>query len=242
MKINLPGSDKAKRILLIILLIIVIGILVYEGIMNRKLKDKEEINNSSNIMITHSDNSDDTEENNENKKEPEALEGTYTISEEENNIYNEAYSLFFSNEYENAVNKANELVNNYPDNYMGYNIRGIAKAYNGDYEGGMNDIDKALSIKEDYGYAIFNKALTYELYGNMEEALKWYNKNLEIEDYVWSYYGISSIYGRRGDVNNTMKYLNKAIEIDPAVKEVAQKEHDFEPVRSSEEFQKAVYN
>ena len=170
------------------------------------------------------------------------MDGIYTISEEENNIYNEAYRLFFSNEYENAINKANELVNNYPNNYMGYNIRGIAKAYNGDYEEGMNDIDKALSIKDDYGYAIFNKALTYELYGNMDEALKWYNKDLEIEDYVWSYYGIASIYGRRGDINNTMKYLNKAIEIDPAAKEVAQNEHDFEPVRSSEEFQKVVYN
>lgn len=242
MKIKLPGSDKVKRILLIILLIVAIGILIYEGIMNRKLKNKEEIKNSSNIMITHSNDFDYTEENDENKKENLDLEGTYAISEYENNIYNEAYRLFFSNEYEKAINKANELVNNYPDNYMGYNIRGIAKAYNGDYEGGMKDIDKAISIKDDYGYAIFNKALTYELYGNMDEALKWYNKNLEIEEYVWSYYGISSIYGRRGDVNNTMKYLNKAIEIDPAVKEVAQKEHDFEPVRSSEEFQKAVYN
>ena len=28
---------------------------------------------------------------------------------------------------------------------MGYNIRGIAKAYNGDYDGGMNDINKSLS-------------------------------------------------------------------------------------------------
>ena len=29
---------------------------------------------------------------------------------------------------------------------MGYNIRGIAKAYNGDYDGGMKDIDNSLSI------------------------------------------------------------------------------------------------
>lgn len=242
MRVKLPGSDKMKKVLLITLLIIAIGILIYEGIMNRKFKDREEINNSSNTMIINSNNSDYIEENNENRKEPNDMDGIYTISEEENNIYNEAYRLFFSNEYENAINKANELVNNYLNNYMGYNIRGIAKAYNGDYEEGMNDIDKALSIKDDYGYAIFNKALTYELYGNMDEALKWYNKDLEIEDYVWSYYGIASIYGRRGDINNTMKYLNKAIEIDPAAKEVAQNERDFEPVRSSEEFQKVVYN
>ena len=73
-------------------------------------------------------------------------------------------------------------------------------------------------------------------------ALKWYNKALEVEEYVWSYYGISSIYGRRGDIDNTMKYLNKAIQMDSGVKEVAKTEHDFDPVKNSEEFKKAVYN
>ena len=156
-------------------------------------------------------------------------------------MYNEAYRLFFSYEYENAIKEADVLISEFPNNAMGYNIRGIAKAYNGDYDGGMKDIDKSLSIDGNYGYARFNKALTYELYGNMDEALKWYNKALEVEDYVWSYYGISSIYGRRGDVENTMTYLNKAIKIDSGVKEVAKTEHDFDPVKNSEEFQKVIY-
>jgi tetratricopeptide (TPR) repeat protein len=125
---------------------------------------------------------------------------------------------------------------------MGYNIRGIAKAYNGDYDGGLKDINKSLEIDPNYGYARFNKALTYELYENMDEALKWYNNALEIEEYVWSYYGIASIYGRIGDINNTMKYLNKAIQMDEGVKVVAQTEHDFNPVKDFDEFKKAVYN
>ena len=66
MRVKLPGSDKMKKVLLITLLIIAIGILIYEGIMNRKFKDREEINNSSNTMIINSNNSDYIEENNEN--------------------------------------------------------------------------------------------------------------------------------------------------------------------------------
>ena len=75
-----------------------------------------------------------------------------------------------------------------------------------------------------------------------KNALKWYNKALEVEEYVWTYYGISSIYGRRGDIDNTMKYLNKAIEMDASVKEVAKEEEDFDPVKDFEAFKKAVYN
>ena len=79
---------------------------------------------------------------------------------------------FFLHEYANAISKANDLISEFPSNAMGYNIRGIAKAYNGDYDGGMKDIDKSLKIDENYGYARFNKALTYELYENMDECIK----------------------------------------------------------------------
>ena len=87
----------------------------------------------------------------------------YTISKDEYNLYDRANNLFFSHEYLKAIKQADILINKYPHSYMGYNIRGIAKAYNNNFNEGMQDIDKSLSIKSDYGYAIFNKALTYEL-------------------------------------------------------------------------------
>jgi tetratricopeptide (TPR) repeat protein len=198
------------------------------GINNTISKDVEKINE------------DNSQANDSNSNAKFNTEEKY--STKENELYNEAYTLFFSHEYTNAINKANEIINQFPNNNMGYNIRGIAKAYSGEYDNGMKDIDKSLSIDSNYGYARFNKALTYELYGKMDEALEWYNKAIEVEDYVWSYYGIASIYGRRGDVANTMTYLNKAIKLDAGVKDVAKTEHDFDPVKNSKEFQSAVYN
>ena len=254
-RIKLPGKEKNKKILLIILVIVAIGILSYEAWTNIKSRNTQnedkvqaetvksvgtEESNITNTINTDAKDVEDDKLRANNNEMIEVKEKNY--SSRENDLYNEAYTLFFSNEYSKAISKADVLIKQFPSNAKGYNIRGIAKAYNGDYDGGMKDIDNSLSIDENYGYARFNKALTYELYKNMDEALKWYNKDLEVEDYAWSYYGISSIYGRRGDVANTMTYLNKAIKMDSGVKEVAKTEHDFDPVKNSEEFKKAIYN
>ncbi len=249
-RIKLPGKEKHKKILLAILVVLAIGVIAYDKLnrineksLENKKQEQEEIISPSNTGETKIN--DDVEKisydsdkinNNTAKDEKEKY------SDKENELYNEAYTSFFSHTYADAINKADLLINEFPNNSMGYNIRGIAKAYNGDYNGGMKDIDKSLSIDGNYGYARFNKALAYELYEDFDKALEWYNKDLEIEDYEWSYYGIASIYGRKGDVTNTMTYLNKAIQIDSGVKEVAKTEHDFDPVKNSEEFKRAVYN
>jgi tetratricopeptide (TPR) repeat protein len=257
-RIKLPGKEKSKKIILMVLVIVAIGILSYEAWINitsknvkNKNKSQKEIVKPMNAEESYINNTtdadvkeavDDDSKTNNNDEKIKISEKEKNSSARQNELYNDAYRLFFEHKYVNAISKADMLISEFPVNAMGYNIRGIAKAYNGDYDGGMKDIDTSLSIDKNYGYARFNKALTYELYENMDEALEWYNKALEVEDYVWSYYGVASIYGRRGDVANTMTYLNKAIQIDSGVKEVAKKEHDFDPVNNSKEFQKAVYN
>jgi len=250
-RIKLPGESKYKNILLIILVIITMALLFNEYNRNRQniqSKDgSQELQDAKKAMNNEDEGkkniiNEDKEINNKDASVTNSNKEKRTYSKEENDLYNEAYTLFFSHEYTNAISKANDLIIKFQNNAMGYNIEGIAKAYNGDYDGGLKDINKSLEIDPNYGYARFNKALTYELYENMDEALKWYNNALEIEEYVWSYYGISSIYGRRGDINNTMIYLNKAIQMDDSVKEVAKVEHDFDPVKNFEDFKKAVYN
>lgn len=251
-RIKLPGKDKNKRILLVILVVIALGIIFREEIRNRnntktENEQQEEIIKPNRIESTDSNTTtesinSDTTKINDNDKVTNNNEHSNNNSSREDELYGEAYTLFFSHQYTDAINKADNIIKEFPASAKGYNIRGIAKAYNSDYDGAMKDIDKALSFDNNYGYARFNKALTYELYGKMDEALTWYNKDLEVENYEWSYYGIASIYGRRGDVKNTVTYLKKAIEIDLGVKEVAKTEHDFDPVKDSEEFKTLVFD
>ncbi|KIL08583.1 hypothetical protein FDA33_07420 [Clostridium botulinum] len=234
-KIKLPGSQKLKLIILIILLAITLIILGVEGINNRKKSDFINKQSIENAELIHGDSENLDKAVNEDKNNK-------IENEEEYKLYNEAYNLFFSGEYDKSIEKSNEIISEFPSSAKGYNIRGIAKSYNESFESGMKDIDKALELEPKYGYAVFNKALTYELYGKLDEALLWYNKNLEIENYIWTYYGIASIYGRRGDVQNTVKYLSKAIELDEVVKKEAKDEADFNPVRESKEFQDLINN
>lgn len=242
-RISLPGKMKYKKIILLILVLISVGVLIYEFTNN--IKDKSnytKVNNDETEYFSGTSQYENIDKSKEYSAEDEGIEeiSNNNISDRERELYNSAYTTFFTGDYAGAVSKGDEIVTEFPESYLGYNIRGIAKAYNGNFDGGMSDIDKSLSIKPDYGYGRFNKALTYELYGQFDNALEWYNKALEIEDYVWTYYGIASIYGRRGDVSNTVEYLKKAIEIDSAVKQEARTESDFDPVRNSKDFKELI--
>lgn len=236
-RVSLPGSEKHKKVILLILVLISAGILIYE--FSNNLKNK---NNNENIKSSESEYIIGTADNEEESADEEQSDSADNISEREMELYNNAYVTFFEGNYSEAVSKGDEVIKEFPKSYLGYNIRGIAKAYSGDFNGAMSDIDTSLSIKPDYGYGRFNKALTYELYSKFDDALVWYNNALEVEDYVWTYYGIASIYGRRGDINNAVEYLKKAIEIDSAAKEEAKTETDFDPVRGSKEFKDIVDN
>lgn len=228
-RIELPGNLIAKKIILILLVILVVLILIINGMENRK--DESNLSNKSNSQIIKSQENSDIETNKEESS---------TIEE---SLYEEARNLFFNEgNYEKTIEKANEIINQFPESYKAYNIRGIAKAYNGDFNEGMKDIDKALELNSKFGYARFNKALNYELYGEYDKALTWYDKALEVEDYVWSYYGKASIYGRKGDLENTIKYLKIAISMDSAVKNEAKTESDFDNVRDFKEFQDLINN
>lgn len=230
MRIKLPGSIKFKLTLLIILILVAFSIFVYEGINNRKQLELQEKQQQALLQ----------EKQEEDRRVKQIEEDLKKKKEELDKIYNNAFDAFFNKKYTKAIELTTETIDEDPNYYMGYNLRGIAKAYNRNLEEGLKDIDKALQIAPDYGYARFNKALAFELFGRYEEALTWYNKALEVEDYKWSYYGIASIYGRKGDVENTVKYLKKAVDKDSAIKETAKEEADFNPVKNSTQFKEVV--
>jgi len=150
------------------------------------------------------------------------------------------YDEFFAKKYKQAIETERLVLKEDPNFYKAYAVEGIALAYSGNFKNGMKQIDQALKLKPDYGYARFNKALANELYGNYDEAIKWYKKDLEVEEFEWSYYGIASIYGRKGDIKNTIKYLKLAIAINPNVKNAAKNEEDFDNVQDSIEFKELI--
>jgi tetratricopeptide (TPR) repeat protein len=150
--------------------------------------------------------------------------------------YLEGYNLFFQKKYTEAIKIEKEVLSIDPQNFKAYNIIGIATCFLGDFDNGIMNINESIKLNSNYEYSKFNKALAFELFGQYNLAIEWYDKSLEIEKDPWSYYGKASIYGRRGDIKNTVLNLKLAIEIEPAAKECAKSEEDFDNVRKYQEF------
>lgn len=164
------------------------------------------------------------------------------IEKKHEDIYKQGFDAFFNGDRAKAIALENQIIEEDPNFYKAYNLKGIALCYSQNFKDGMENIDKALELNPNFGYARFNKALAYELYERFDEALIWYDKNLEVENYKWSHYGKASIYGRRGDVTNAIKYLKIAVTMDPTIKADAKNEKDFNNVKSSKEFKDLVNN
>jgi tetratricopeptide (TPR) repeat protein len=168
-------------------------------------------------------------------------------------LYQQGYQFYNDELYQKAINLEDQVIKDDPTYFEAYTIKGIALCYYGyfdggnmktrDFDEGMQNIDRALALKSDYTLALFNKALAYELYGNYDTALYWYDRTIAIDPKsVWSYYGKAAIYGRRGDVADTVRYLRQAIGLNPEVKKYARQEEDFDNVKNSPQFQDLVNN
>lgn len=171
-------------------------------------------------------------------------------------LYQQGYQYYNEEQYQNAINLEDQVIREDPDEqdptyFQACTVKGIALCYYGYFDAanlrntyfdeGMQEIDRALQIDPKYSSALFNKALAYELYGQYDTALYWYDQTIAVDPgSVWSYYGKAAIYGRRGDVSDTVKYLQQAIALNPSVRKDARGEQDFDNVRSSPEFQDLV--
>lgn len=231
-----------------IIVIIAVGIASYEGYLY--YKDHKSI--QDNIKAEAASKQKMDQDIAKKRQEEEAAkqkqqEEAANKEKELENLYQQGYTAYNNHDYQQAIQIEDKVIGEDPNFYKAYTIKGIAQCFssNHDYTGGMKNLDKALQIKSDYGYGMYNKALAFELYGYYDKAIEEYKKALQVEQFTWSYYGIASIYGRRGDVENSVKYLKLAISVSDSpelVKDAAKNEVDYNNVKNSKEFQGVVNN
>lgn len=90
------------------------------------------------------------------------------------------------------------------DSAADYNARALEKIKKGDIEGGIEDFSKALEI-ESAPLIYFNRGFGRSLLGNYEEAIKDYDKTVELG------YNLAQTYYERGQCYDQMNELDKAM-------------------------------
>ncbi|MBU3143678.1 tetratricopeptide repeat protein [Clostridium sp. CF012] len=223
----------------ILIFIVFAGIIVSTAIKNLNSKNNSVIQTNNKAEV----NTNKSEEIINRKLEDAKIKKQQELKQKQENLekrWKLGYDEFFEKKYKQAIETERQVIKEDPNFYKAYAVEGIALAYSGNFKSGMAQIDIALKLKPDYGYARFNKALANELYGHYDEAIKWYKKDLEVEKFEWSYYGIASIYGRKGDIESTIKYLKLAIDINPNIRNAAKNEEDFDNVQESKKFKELI--
>ena len=97
-----------------------------------------------------------------------------------------------------------------------YYNSGMKKFSDGDDEGAIEDLSKAIELKADYVYAYYNRALVNAESAKYEEALPDYNKVIELDPKnVQAYNNRGSVKFSLNDYKSAKKDFEKAIELDP---------------------------
>ncbi|HWQ88388.1 MAG TPA: tetratricopeptide repeat protein [Desulfitobacteriaceae bacterium] len=156
-------------------------------------------------------------------------------------LYQQGLELYYEHKLSEALTYFNKALALDKLCYQALNAKGATYAFLGRYDEGIALINQALALNPDFVYGHFNLGLANELAGRWDPAIAAYLEAIRLDSKdVWSYYGIASIYGRAGNAVKVIEYLEQAIALDPAVKEVAREEHDFDPVRRDPGFQKLI--
>ena len=104
--------------------------------------------------------------------------------------------------------------------YKYYLDEGIFNIQDGDFEKGIENINKSIELKNDFEISYFYRAVANQALKNYDEAMLDYTKALQINDKMTdAYYNRAEITLSRKDIENpniekAVSDLNKALELD----------------------------
>lgn len=222
-----------------IIIFVVISIIAIVAILLPAYKENEK-NKALKVKVEMARKKEIKKQNERKKEEDKKIQEDKNKKADIEEKYQQGYNAFQVGKYKEAIELENHVIIQDDNNYKAYAIKGIGLCYLGKFQEGMKSIEISLNIKPDYGYGMFCKARSYEIYGRYSEALDCYDKAISLEDFVWSYYGKASVYGRMGDAANACKYLKIAIDKKPEVLEEAKKDVDFAEIRDKSEFKQLI--
>ena len=125
-------------------------------------------------------------------------------------------NLYTQGRYQQALEQASQLLNEFPNSINLYNIIGAANQNSGKLDEAIEAYTKALSINPDYADAYNNMGNALQDQGKLEEAIEAYTKALSIKpDYAEAYNNVGNALKDLGRVDEATEAFNKALTIKP---------------------------
>ena len=138
-----------------------------------------------------------------------------TIYEKGEYLYGCAAAYYMLEKYEECLNYCGKLLD-YPSyEYEALVLKGECLGNLSRRREAIETFEKAVEIEE-RGEIYYNIGVCYYEENNLDDAIKYYEKSIELlPDFVSSYINLAVCYSRKFRIEEGMKYAKKAIEINP---------------------------
>jgi tetratricopeptide (TPR) repeat protein len=126
------------------------------------------------------------------------------------------------------IEELTDEIASYPDNYLPYNNRGVAKHRSGDYPGAIRDFTKTIELAPNFALAYNNRGLSRFKIEDIDGAIEDFTKAIELspnESIVFYNRGIAL--ARTKDYEKAIKDFERAIILDPKIEAKAREQIDY---------------
>ena len=131
-------------------------------------------------------------------------------------VVNALNALYSQRSYEEAILQTDDLIIQFPQSFLLYNIRGAANAALNRLELAIENYSKALEILPDSPEIHNNIGIALKKTGDLPEAIDHFQKAIKIKpDYAVAHNNLGIALQNRGDLESAITSYNRAIELNP---------------------------
>ena len=126
------------------------------------------------------------------------------------------FNLYTHGKLQKALDDSKELLREFPNSAILYNINGTVNVGLQLFNEGMNSFKKALKIKPDYVEVHNNMGIAFKDQGDQEKAIKSFKQAIEIKpDFYEAYNNIGVVLKDQGDQEKAIENYEHAVKIKP---------------------------
>ena len=138
------------------------------------------------------------------------------IQEPPSDQFESLINQYTQGQYQEALNKGIQLLQQFPDSINLYNITGAANQRLGKLDEAIEAYKKVLSLKPDYADAHFNLGNALQEQGKLDEAIEAYKKVLALKpDYADAYNNMGHAHMKTANFKQAKICFEEALRINP---------------------------
>jgi tetratricopeptide (TPR) repeat protein len=129
---------------------------------------------------------------------------------------------------EAEIEELTDEIASYPDNYLSYNNRGVAKHRLGDYLGAIKDFSKAIELAPDSALAYNNRGLSRVKVEDLTGAISDFTKATELNPSESAvFYNRGIVLAHKKDFEKAIRDFERAAILDPKIETKAREQIDY---------------